>query len=80
LSGEEPFQWVLINNYEGHAYLDSNGVPGKALFTLILTYGSDHFKTIINGKDTSLSGDKAILPLQLKCTNFASVETTVYPP
>jgi hypothetical protein len=44
-------------------------------FMLILTYVDEHFKMVIQRKDTNGFSDKAILELQAKCASITAFET-----
>jgi hypothetical protein len=70
LSSVESFEGVLLNNDEVHLFADTNGVPNKALFRLLLTYVDMHYKTIIQRKDTCGFGDKSVMALQAQCASL----------
>ncbi len=74
LSSVELFDGVLLEDYELHPFADPNGVPNKALFRLLLTYVSNHYKMIIRMKDTSGFGDKSVMSLQEQCASSTLAE------
>jgi len=75
LSREEQFQGILLNKFEITPFDDPDETPNKVHFMLILTCIDEHFKTVIQRKDTNGFGDKAILALQAQCASITALET-----
>ncbi len=59
----EPFEGILLDNYEVHPFEDPNRAQTKVLFYLLLTYIDMHFKMILWRKETIGFGDKIVLAL-----------------
>jgi hypothetical protein len=70
LSSVESFDGVLLNDYEVHPFVDTNGTPNKALFRLLLTYVDMHYKTIIRIPVGSVTSPA----LQAQCASLTSAE------